>query len=164
MTLVIREIAGSADDPELAGRRRDPLEVGSEEAPRRRLRGVTAGGIEVALDLPRGSFLSEGTVLHDDGEGIIVVERKPEPALVVRLDPSLPTARLVEETSRVGHWAGNQHLLLETVGTEIRIRITAPAELMLRAIAPLGLTGAEVSIDRLRFARETAPTLGHGHD
>jgi hypothetical protein len=45
------------------------------------MRGVSAGGTSVAVDLARGSFLRHGAVLADDGERIIVVDRALEAAL-----------------------------------------------------------------------------------
>jgi urease accessory protein len=163
VTLLIRAIVGHADEERFASRRRDVLGVGSEEAMRRRLRGVTEGGAGVALDLPRGSFLRGGDVIHDDGEGIIVVERSPEPALVVVLADSLPPEELLTQAVSVGHWAGNQHLLVETVGREIRVRIATTPELMLRGAQALALEGAAISLSSLPFARERPPARPHGH-
>ena len=163
MTLIVRAIVGRADDERFASRRHDVLGVGSEEALRRRLRGVTADGTGVALDLPRGSFLRGGTVIHDDGERIIVVERSPEPALVVLLADSLPPEEMLAQAVRVGHWAGNQHLLVETVGREIRVRIATTPELMLRGAQALALEGADISLSSLPFAREQPPSRPHSH-
>lgn len=163
VTLLIREILGQTDDADFVGRRCDPFAVASEAARRRRQRGVTAGGTGVALDLPRGSFLHERAVLHDDGETIIVIERAREPALVVRLDPALPRELALEQAARVGHWAGNQHLLVETAGTEIRVRMATTPELMLRAARALDLRGAEISVASVPFARDQPPSLAHAH-
>lgn len=163
MTLFVREILGHGDDPRFVGRRRDPLGVDSEEAGRRRLRRATAQGTSVAIDLPRGSFLRQSAVLHDDGERIIVVERSPEPALVVRLDPALPCQLLLEQAARVAHWAGNQHLLVEAAGYEIRVRIATTPELMLQSARALGLHGVQLTVDRVAFAVEHAPSHPRGH-
>jgi urease accessory protein len=163
VTLLIRAMVGHADDERFASRRRDVLGVGSDEALRRRLRGVTADGASVALDLPRGSFLRGGSVIHDDGERIIVIERTPEPALVVVLADSLAPEELLAQAARVGHWAGNQHLLLETVSREIRVRIATTPELMLRSAQALGLKGADISVSSLPFACERPPSRPHGH-
>nr|MBA3261018.1 urease accessory protein UreE [Thermoleophilaceae bacterium] len=145
------------------GRRRDPLAVASDEARRRRLRCVTAEGTSVALDLARGSFLHARAVLHDDGETIIVVERAMEPALVVCLDPDLPRELALGQAARVGHWAGNQHLLVETAGNEIRVRIATTPELMLRAAQALDLAGAQISVASVPFACDRPPSIAHAH-
>ena len=117
----------------------------------------------MALDLPRGSFLYAGAVLHDDGEAIIVVERAPEPALVVRLDPALPREVGLEQAARVGHWAGNQHLLVEAAADELRVRIATTPELMLRAAQALELEGAQISIAAVPFARDQPASVAHAH-
>ena len=161
--MLIRAIVGNADEERFASRRRDVLAVGSEDAMRRRLRGVTADGTGVALDLPRGSFLPAGAVIDDDGERIIVVERSPEPALVVVLADSLSLEELLAQAVSVGHWAGNQHLLVETVGREIRVRIATTPELMLRGAEALALDGADISLSSVPFARERPPARPHGH-
>jgi urease accessory protein len=163
MTLLIREILGDADDAGFGGRRHEPLAVASEEARRRRLRATTRNGTAVALDLPRGSFLYAGAVLHDDGQTIIVVERAPEPALVVRLDPALPRDVGLEQAARVGHWAGNQHLLMEAAAGELRVRIATPPELMLRGARALDLEGAQISIASVPFARDQPAPVAHAH-
>lgn len=162
MTLLIREILGQADEPRFAGRRRDVLAVGSDEAQRRRLRAATAAGTSIAVDLARGSFLRQHAVLDDDGERIIVVERSPEPALVVRLEASLPPQLLAAQAARVGHWAGNQHLLVEAAGYDIRVRIATTPELMLRAAQALDLRGAQITIADVPFARESPLSVPHG--
>ena len=161
--LLIREILGDAAQPDFAGRRRDPLGVDSETARRRRLRAATAAGTSITIDLPRGSFLRQHAVLHDDGERIIVVERTPEPALVVRLDAGLPPEQLVEQAARVGHWAGNQHLLVEVAGHEVHIRIATTSELMLQAAEALQLPGAEITVAEVAFALEQPVAVPHGH-
>lgn len=163
MTLLVREILGHGDDPRFVGRRRELLGVRSAEAHRRRLRRATGEGTSVAIDLPRGSFLRQSAVLYDDGERIIVVERSPEPALVVRLEASLPCQLLLEQASRIGHWAGNQHLLLESAGYTIRVRIATTPELMLQSAKALDLQGARLSVAEVPFALDNAPAHDHGH-
>jgi urease accessory protein len=163
MTVFVQEILGHGDEPRFVARRRERLRVASEEAQRRRLRRATAEGTTIAIDLPRGSFLRQSAVLHDDGERIIVVERRPEPALVVRLDSALPCQLLLEQASRVAHWAGNQHLLVEAVGYEIRVRIATTRELMLQSAGALGLEGAQLTVADVPFALERAPSSSHGH-
>jgi urease accessory protein len=163
VTLLVREILGHADDPRFVGRRRELLRIPSEDAQRRRLRRATAEGTRVAIDLPRGSFLHQSAVLHDDGERIILVERSPEPALVVRLDPSLPCRLLLEQAALVGHWAGNQHLLVEAAGYEIRVRIATTPELMLESARGLDLQSVELSVAHVPFAVQHIPSHPHAH-
>jgi urease accessory protein len=164
VTVIVREILGHADEPRFAARRRDLLAVSSDDARRRRLRAVTAGGTSVAVDLPRGSFMRHGAVLADDGERIIAVQRALEAALVFHLDGSLPASALVEQSARIGHWAGNQHLLVEATGLDIRVRIATTRELMVESATQLGLEGAELVVADVRFACDASPTVvGHSH-
>jgi urease accessory protein UreE len=164
VTVIVQELLGEASDPRFANRRCDTLPLTSEEARRRRLRADTATGTSVAVDLPRGSFIAHGAVLHDDGERIVVAERAPEPALIVRLDASQPADVLLAQAALVGHWAGNQHLLVETAGNEVRVRIATTAALMLEAARALDLPGAAVFVAEVPFARDRAPLVaGHSH-
>ncbi len=162
MTLVVKEIIGSTDEGGFTGRERETVVVSSEPAQRRRLRTDTSRGRSIALDLPRGSFLFEGAVLHDDGATIIVVERGPEDALVITLDSSLSQTELVEQAARVAHWAGNQHLLVETEGYELRIRAPAGSDVLLNAVRSLELPGAELRAASVPFAQRQSPTAAHG--
>jgi urease accessory protein len=162
VTLIVREILGHADDDGFVGRRPNCLAVASDEARRRRFRARLAGG-EVAVDLARGSFLFDGAVLHDDGETVVVVERELEPALVVRLDMSLPAEELVAQAARVAHWAGNQHLLVETEDDQIRVRVATTPELTLEAARSLDLPGARIETGEAAFARELPPAPVHAH-
>jgi urease accessory protein len=164
VTVLVSDILGHGDEPRFAERRRELLAILSEEAQRRRLRRTTAEGTEVAIDLPRGSFLRQSAVLHDDGERIILVERTPEAALVVRFEPALPAQLLLEQAVRVGHWAGNQHLLVETADHEIRIRIGTTPQLMLRSARGLDLQGARIDVAGVRFALHDAPARPHAHE
>ncbi len=164
VTVLVQELLGDAGEARFEGRRRDPLALTSEDARRRRLRLVTASGTAVAVDLPRGSFIPHDAVLHDDGERIVVAVRAPELALVVRLDASLPGAVQVGQAVLVGHWAGNQHLLVETARHEVRVRIAATPALMLDAARALELPGADIHVAEIPFARDRAPAVaGHAH-
>jgi urease accessory protein len=163
VTLLVRRILGHVDDEGFVGRRRNCLAVASDEARRRRFRAATADGVELALDLTRGSFLFEGAVLHDDGEVVVVVERALEAALVVRLDLTLPPETLVEQAARVAHWAGNQHLLVETEDDAIRVRVATTPELTLEAARTLDLPGAQVETSEFAFARDLPPAPVHAH-
>ena len=161
--MVVERILGQADEARFVGRRRELLGLRSEEAQRRRLRRATDQGTTVVIDLPRGSFLRQGAVLHDDGERIIVVERSPEPALIVRLESALPCQLLLEQAARVGHWAGNQHLLVEAVGYEIRVRVATTKELLLSSAQVLALEGAQLTIADVAFALERPSSPVHAH-
>ena len=149
--LVVREILGDADEPRFAGRDVEHLLVDSSDAQKSRLRARTDAGTDVALDLERGSYLRHGAVLDDDGARIVVVERKPEEAIVVRLSPSLELGELVRQAVRVGHAFGNQHVPVEVEGGQIRVPITTSREIAAETLRGLHLDGAEVSFELVRL-------------
>lgn len=158
----VRGLLGDADEPRFDGRRRDPASVDAADAAKRRLRLTTASGEDIAVDLPRGSYLHDGAVLADDGARIVVVERSAEPALVVRLSPALPHAALVEAAARVGHAFGNQHVPVEVTDGAIVVPITTSAALASETVRALHLDGVEVAVEPVRLARHRP--LAHGHE
>ena len=87
--LLVTSILGRVDDPRFALRTVERLQMTSADASKRRLRGRTDAGSDVAIDLPRGIYVEDGAVLVDDGERIIVAVRRSEDAAVIRLAPSL---------------------------------------------------------------------------
>jgi len=86
VTLYVTGLLGRVDESRFAGRRVVPVLVAWDEASRRRLRRDASDGTDVAIDLEPGGYLADGTVLDDDGERVVVVQRPPERALVIRLD------------------------------------------------------------------------------
>jgi urease accessory protein len=160
--LIVREILGQADEPRFAGRAVERLRVDSTRALKRRFRAVTDVGTDVAIDLERGSYLRDGAVLADAGGSIIVVERAPEDALVIRLAPELSPDERIARAVAVGHAFGNQHVPLEAVGAEIRVRITTSPEVALATIAALGLSGVEAHVERVPLGRDRPLAGAHG--
>lgn len=161
--LVVREILGDLDEPRFAGRRVERLMVGSADAAKRRLRARTDAGANVAVDLERGSYLRHGAVLADDGGSIVVVERKPEEAMIVRLSTCLPPAERMTQAVRIGHAFGNQHVPLEVEGDEIRVPITTSREIAVETVRRLGLREVEISFGLVQLARER-PSSPPAHD
>ena len=164
--LVVDAILGDESEPRFAGRRREAASVRSGDAAKRRLRLVTEEGTDVAVDLPRGTYLRHGAVLADDGERIVVVDRRPEEALVVRLDVSLPATELVRQAIRLGHAFGNLHVPVEIEDVQVRVPITTSPRIALDTVAALGLTGAEATVEVVRLGKD-APIgpagQAHGH-
>jgi urease accessory protein len=165
--LVVREILGRLDEPRFAGRRVERLAVLCTDAAKPRRRGSTDAGTDVALDLPRGSWLADGAVLDDDGERVIAVERPLEEALVVRFDDRLADAELLADAVRVGHAFGNQHVPLEIDGREVRVVLTTSPEIARATVQALRLDGVTTAIERVALGR-WAPLAGppphaHGH-
>jgi urease accessory protein len=158
--LLVREILGDASEPRFAGRRIERLPVDSATAAKRRLRLTTDAGRDLAVDLERGAYLRDGAVLWDDGERIVVVERTPEAALVVRLAPG---PDLVARAVRLGHTFGNQHVPVEVEGDEIRVPITTSRELAEQTVLALGIGALEVSFADVPLGRERPLARGQGH-
>jgi urease accessory protein len=158
--LLAREILGDAGEPRFAGRRVERLRVDSAAAARRRLRATSDAGTDVAVDLERGAYLRDGAVLFDDGERIVVVERAPEEALVIRLAPG---PDLLARAVRLGHAFGNQHVPVEVEGDEIRVPITTSREIAEQTVRALGLDGVELTFAEVPLGRERPPAQGHRH-
>jgi urease accessory protein len=78
---------------------------------RRRVRRIVeaADGTRLALELPTGTVLAPGQVLHRAGGRAYVVSAAAEDVIVAR-------PRSVEEAARVGHLIGNLHRDLEAAG------------------------------------------------
>jgi urease accessory protein len=161
--LVVTDILGDADDPMFAGRRVEHLPVTSGDAGKRRLRAVTDGGTDVAVDLPRGSYLRDGAVLADDGARVIAVERVPEGAIVIRLDPAVGTAELIAAAARIGHAFGNQHVPVEVEDGEIRAPVTTSREVAEQSVRSLGLPGVELEFRLVRLGGMRPLAVPHAH-
>jgi urease accessory protein len=152
--VLVTELLGSADEPRFAARRTDRLFVAWNDASKRRLRAMTEDGVDVAIDLPRGSYLRSRAVLSDDGRTIVVVARTPERVLVVRLtDP--------EQGALIGHAFGNQHVPIEVRGDELHVPITTSEKLALETVRRLG---GQPAIRSVELWRDFPPALGHHHD
>lgn len=153
MTLVVREIIGTADEPRFALRNVERLVVDAAEAGRPRLRRQTDHGTDVAIDLPRGSYLRDGAVLDDDGTRIVVVDRKREEVAVVRLPQALSRDELTAAAVRVGHVAGNQHVPLEVEAGEIRIPVTTSRDVLLAILEAAGIDARNVGFEQVPLGR-----------
>lgn len=157
-----REILGDLGERRFEGRAIERLLVDSADASKRRLRRRTDAGTEVAVDLERGSYLREGAVLWDDGVRVVVVERKPEEAMVVRLSQGLSPDERLAQAALLGHAFGNQHVPIEVEGGEIRVPITTSREIAAATVRGLGLEDVEVSFAFVRLGRD-GPLLAPAH-
>jgi len=125
VVLVAREILGYlTEDPfRDADLTVDRLSVTWADATRRRLRASTEEGDDVALDLPRGTYLADGAVLVHQPPRVIAVRRPLEPALIVVIATESRHAML-DAALRIGHAFGNQHAPLDLHDGEIWIPLT----------------------------------------
>jgi urease accessory protein len=161
--IVAREPLGVVGEKRYATRRIERLPVRWSEAPRSRLRRNTDAGTDVAIDVPRETYLAEGLVLADDGQRIVVVERLAEPALRITIDPDLSFADFVRHAALIAHAFGNQHAPLEVVDGEIRLPITTSERVACETVSRLDLPGATVSVENLRLGRHRPMSLGDRH-
>ncbi len=152
--LLVHEILGAGSEPRFASREVDRLLVSSTDAAKRRLRARTEAGTDVAVALERSSYLRHGAVLADDGATIIVVERSPEPAAVIRFGAESSPEALVEGAARVGHAFGNQHVPIEVSGSELRIPVTTSPDVVRGVVEALGLEGVELAFELVQLGRE----------
>jgi urease accessory protein len=164
--LLATTVLGRADEPRFALRSVERLMMTSADASKRRLRGRTDTGSDIAIDLPRGSYVEDGAVLIDDGERIVVAVREPEEAAVIRLEPSLEHGELVRQAALIGHAFGNQHVPIEVVDGEVRVPITTSREIAAATLERLKLQGAAVVFEPVAFGRTrplAAQHLSHQH-
>jgi urease accessory protein len=87
------------------------VELPMTASDRRRVRRLVEApdGARLALELPTGTVLVPGQLLHVERGRAYIVAAAPEDVIVVR-------PRTIEEATRVGHLIGNLHRDLEAVG------------------------------------------------
>ena len=99
---------------------------------RRRVRRVVEApdGARFPLELPTGTVLHPGQVLHRDGDTEYVVAAAAEDVLVAR-------PRTLDEAARIGHLVGNMHRDIETHdGCVIALADSVLADRLRRAGVP----------------------------
>jgi urease accessory protein len=81
---------------------------------RRRVRRLVEApdGLVLALELPTGTILHPGQLLHHDAEAAYIVSAADEDVLIVR-------PRDLAEAARVGHLIGNMHRDIHAIGNDI---------------------------------------------
>ena len=99
---------------------------------RRRVRRLVEApdGVVLALELPTGTILHPGQLLHHDAEAAYVVSAADEDVLIVR-------PRDLAEAARVGHLIGNMHRDIRVEADEI---VALADDLLLERIRKTGAT------------------------
>jgi urease accessory protein len=120
------------------------LALDAEERTRSRHRFTTVEGIEVNLQLPRGTVLLDGDLLcGQDLESIAVkVIAKPEPVITA-------TAHNALELLRAAYHLGNRHVPLEVTTTYLRLSPDSVLENMLEQL------GLHIKAEVLPFQPES---------
>lgn len=90
------------------------IEIPMTAHDRRRVRRMIEApdGVRFPLDLPTGTVLHPGQVLHREGARAYIVAAAPEDVLVIR-------PRDLAEAARMGHLVGNLHRDIEADGAEV---------------------------------------------
>lgn len=140
--MTITAIVGTTSDPALAKRlhhleHEDKVEIlviGEEDAARRRLRGTTNKGTEVAIALAPGDRLSDGAILFIDASRAIVL-RTAEPRWL-RITPHDADAAL-----EAGYCAGNHHWKVRFEPGALLIATQGAPEHYVDRLEPLARSG-----------------------
>jgi urease accessory protein len=128
----------------------DQLCLTAEERTRSRHRFHTQAGQEVLLQLPRGTILQAGDVLHAaDGAAIAQVIAKSEPVLTVTAPSEL-------DLLRAAYHLGNRHVPLEITANYLRL---SPDSVLRSLLEHLGLSIHEESLPF--YPEAGAYTSGH---
>lgn len=136
--ILIHDILGHRDDPHwvqtLAGRAPERLLLNQWDAQKNRLRTVTDSGLEIAISLPRKTFMKDGDVLYFNAETgqALVVEIALREVLVIELDTQQPMSPelLMRTCFELGHALGNQHWPAVVKGHTFYVPLTVDQKVM----------------------------------
>lgn len=136
--ILIHDILGHKDDPQwgpqLQGQTTDRLLLNQWDAQKNRLRTHTEKGLEIAISLPRTTFMKDGDVLYFNPETgqALVVEIALREVLVIELDPHLDMSPelLTRTCFELGHALGNQHWPAVVKGHTFYVPLTVDQKVM----------------------------------
>jgi urease accessory protein len=134
----VDSVLGHATEDGWPGRlkhaRVDVLLLDQAEAQKSRLRKKTAGGVEVALSLDRGTQLRDGDILRwDEARRTAIVARVDlKDVLVIDLGALLdgPREEAMARCVELGHALGNQHWAAVVKGTRVYVPLTVARAVM----------------------------------
>ena len=135
---LVEAVLGNTTDPQwaerLAGASIDPLQLDHWEAQKNRFRKKTAGGVELAVSLDRGTFMRDGDILLWDAAATraVVARISLREVMVIHLDDlSGATPEIVVRTCvELGHALGNQHWPALVKGTCVYVPLTVDRKVM----------------------------------
>lgn len=136
--ILIQSILGHRDDPywaqQLEGMNLHRLQLNQWDAQKNRLRTHSDQGLEVAISLPRMSFLKDGDVLYFDAAShqALVVEIALREVLVIEIDEAadLGPELLTRTCFELGHALGNQHWPAVVKGYTVYVPLTVDQKVM----------------------------------
>ncbi len=123
-----------------------PMTADDRRRVRRRL--TISDGTVFALELPTGTVLKPGQILHTVGQQAYIVSAAPEDVLIIH-------PRDLREAARAGHLIGNLHRDIDLEGEGITVLWDAPLEERLRR--------AGLSVERTRRPFHGNPPGEHSH-
>jgi urease accessory protein len=140
--ITITGILGTASDPRFAAAlhhldhddRVETLVVGEEDSARRRFRGTTDKGTDVAIALERSGELVDGAVLLLEESRAIVLRKAEQRWLRV-------TPRDADAALEAGYCAGNHHWKVRFEPGALLIATQGPTEHYVERLGPLGASG-----------------------
>ncbi|MBN8913613.1 MAG: urease accessory protein UreE [Rhizobiales bacterium] len=147
--MTVTRIVGSASEPAIAERlhelehrnRLEILVIDRADASRRRLRGKTDKGTDIAVALGRDDKLSDGTVILLEADRAVVVRMNEERWLQL-------VARDADAALQAGYCAGNHHWRVRFVPGALLVALQGPAEHYLSRLEELTRDGRiRVAID-----------------
>lgn len=136
--ILVEAVLGNAAEPQWAARLSsasvDPLDLDHWEAQKNRFRKKTAGGVDLAVSLDRGTFMHNGDVLvwDENGSRAIVARIRLRDVMVIDLEgletisPELALRTCVE----LGHALGNQHWPALVKGNRVFVPLTVDRKVM----------------------------------
>jgi urease accessory protein len=136
--ILVEAVLGNAADPQWAARLAaaavDELALDHWEAQKNRFRKKTAGGLELAVSLDRGTFMRDGDVLLWDAPAAraVVARISLRDVMIVHLDeiariaPDIALRTCVE----LGHALGNQHWPALVKGNRVYVPLTVDRKVM----------------------------------
>ncbi|MFE4104858.1 urease accessory protein UreE [Almyronema epifaneia] len=128
------------------------LSLTAEERSRSRHRFTADNGEAVYLNLPRGTHLRGGDLLHEGNlDALVQIVAKPEPILTV-----MGTTPL--DLLRAAYHLGNRHVPLEITPTYLRL---AEDQVLAAMLQQLGL---QVMNETAPFEPEVGAYQSHSHD
>jgi urease accessory protein len=135
--ILVEAVLGNAADPQWAARLKaaavDSLELDHWEAQKNRFRKKTAGGVEIAVSLDRGTFMHNGDVLVWDAQAAraVVARISLRDVMIIHLDGLGPASEVAMRTCvELGHALGNQHWPALVKGNRVFVPLTVDRKVM----------------------------------
>ena len=136
--ILVEAVLGNSAEPEwaalLAGATVDILELDHWEAQKNRFRKKTAGGVDLAVSLDRGTFMRDGDVLTWDAQAAraVVAKISLRDVMIIHIDAldSVAPDVAMRTCLELGHALGNQHWPALVKGNRVFVPLTVDRKVM----------------------------------